>query len=74
MSGITLTTAEARLADWLAADEAVSKSQSYSINGRSLTRADASEIRQQIDYWQGHVTRLSRKARGRSRVSNVVVR
>lgn len=66
MAGITLAQAEAQLATWLAASTAVASGQSYSINGRSLSRVDAGEIREQIDYWQGWVTRLQPRAtRGR---------
>jgi hypothetical protein len=56
--GITLATAGAKLAEYLAAETAVLGSQSYEIGERKLTRADLAEIRQGIDYWQGWVTRL----------------
>ena len=71
MAGITLAQAETNLAAWLAASEAVAASQSYSIEGRSLTRANAAEIREQIDFWQGWVKKLSATdatySRGKSR-------
>lgn len=60
MAGITLTQAEAQLALWLAASQAVALNQSYSIEGRSLTRADAGKIQSMIDYWNGWCQRLSR--------------
>lgn len=63
MAGITLTQAEDNLTKWIAASEAVANNQSYSIAGRSLTRADASDIREMIDYWQGWVNRLSPSAK-----------
>lgn len=59
MAGITLDQAQSRLDGWLAADEAVSANQSYEINGRSLTRADAKSIRENIDYWDAKVQQLS---------------
>lgn len=59
MAGLTLVHAEAHLASWLAADTAVSTGQSYTIGARSLTRANAREIRENIDYWQDKVTRLT---------------
>lgn len=63
MSGITLANAEAQLALWLAADAAVASNQSYSINtggsARQLTRADAAEIRSNIEYWDNWCRRLS---------------
>lgn len=58
MAGITLDQAEAKLAEWLAADTAVARNQSYEIDNRTLTRADAKEIRQNIDYWDGWCRRL----------------
>ena len=60
MAGITLTDAQTHLDEWMAADIAVAKGQSYTIGGRSLTRANAAEIRANIDYWDGKVTRLTR--------------
>lgn len=72
MAGITLAQAEANLALWLAANAAVATSQSYSIKDRSLTRADAGEIRQQIDYWQGWVMKLTAQSTGRRRTRYVV--
>ena len=59
MAGITLAQAEAKLTAWLAADETVATGQSYTINGRSLTRANAGEIRENIDYWDGKCKELA---------------
>lgn len=64
MAGITLEQAETKLASWLAADQAVAKGQAYQIDTgsfrRSVTRADAIEIRKNIVYWNREVIRLSR--------------
>jgi len=60
MAGITLVQAETQLAAWLAADTAVATGQSYSIGGRSLTRANAKEIRENITYWNAWVEKLTR--------------
>jgi hypothetical protein len=60
MAGITLAQAEAKLTEWMAADTAVASSQSYTINGRSLSRTNAKEIRENIDYWEAKVKKLSR--------------
>lgn len=68
MAGITLDQADTQLQLWLAASAAVAKKQSYSIAGRSLTLADASDIQSSIDYWNGMVQRLSAAATGRGRV------
>ncbi len=46
------TTARTHLDAWLAADLAVAGGQSYTIGGRSLTRANSEEIRQQVQYWR----------------------
>ena len=51
MVGITLEIATAKLTEWLAADSAVATGQTYSIAGRSLSRADAKTIRENITYW-----------------------
>jgi hypothetical protein len=60
MAGITLDQATAKLDAWMAADDAVASGQSYSIGGRSLTRANAAEIRSNIEFWDRKVARLSR--------------
>ena len=60
MAGITLEQAEAKLTAWMSADDAVASGQSYSISGRSLTRADAKEIRDNIIFWDKQVKRLTR--------------
>lgn len=71
MAGITLAQAEAKLTLWMAAEESLATSQSYEIevegNRRRLTRADLKEVARRIDYWQGHVTRLTNAAAGASR-------
>lgn len=68
MPAITLEQAEERLAAWLAADDAVSRGQSYAIRDRSLTRADAAEIRTNIEYWDKWVRRLQSGGNGARRV------
>lgn len=60
MAGITLADAEAQLAVWLAASTAVASGQAYTIKDRSLTRANAKEIREQVAFWDAWVKRLSR--------------
>ncbi len=52
---LTLTQAQTALDAWIAADLAVAKGQSYTMNGRSLTLANANEIREQIQYWERRV-------------------
>ena len=55
---ITTTTAQTALDAWIAADLAVAKGQSYSMNGRSLTLANVKEIREQIQYWERRLAAL----------------
>lgn len=53
------------LNEHLAALSAVLKSQSYSIGGRSLSRANMKEIQEGITYWQGmYEAALALEARG----------
>lgn len=59
MAGITLAQAELQLASWLDADKKVASGQAYSMAGRSLTRANAREIRENIEYWDEKVKSLS---------------
>ena len=49
MAGITTADAQAHLDEWMAADIAVTKGQAYSIGGRTLSRADAAIIRENIE-------------------------
>lgn len=72
MAGITLTQAETQLTAWLAASEAVATNQSYSIGNRSLTRADAKEIREQVTFWNNMVETLTARISGRRRTRYVV--
>ncbi len=66
MAGLTLAQAETNLAVWVSASEAVALNQSYSIAGRSMTRADAEDILKMIEYWNGQIQRLTR-TRARTR-------
>ncbi len=60
MAGITLDEAQTHLTTWLEADKAVAKGQSFSISGKTYTRADAQVIRENIEFWDRYVKRLSR--------------
>lgn len=59
---------------WLEAEKMVMAGQSYSINGQTVTRANLSDIRKSVQYWQGQVNRLERqkKGRGRTRIIHVI--
>lgn len=62
------------LDSWLEAEKHVQAGQSYSIDGKTVTRANLSEIRNAIKYWEAKVTQLKRKSKGkgRTRVSQVI--
>jgi len=59
MAGITLTIAQTMLTAYITAEQKVLKNQSYSIGDRALTRADLSEIREGVTYWNKKVENLS---------------
>lgn len=62
---ITLERARIHLNAWLDAELKVTNGQNYSIGSRSLTYANISEIRKQIDYWSNQVANLEVLASGR---------
>lgn len=66
--GITSAQAQEHLDAWLAADLAVAKGQSYSLAGRTLTRADAVEIRENVEYWEARVNSMENGGTGGARV------
>lgn len=76
MAAITLETAKRHLDMWLEAETQVAINQSYSIGGKSFTRANLSEIRNQVKYWSDKVEKLQNiaKNRGRNRVYRIVPR
>ena len=54
-----IQTANQNLEVWENAQQAVATGTSYSIGGRSLTRADINDINNQITYWRREIKRLS---------------
>ncbi len=72
MAGITKEIANKHLDLWLAAEEKVSRGQSYRIGDRSLTRADLAEIRESIKYWNDWVAALDGAAGGGARAMRVI--
>lgn len=75
-SGISLEIAKKHLDAWLTAELEVTTHQSYTIGSRSLTKANLSEIRKQIEFWQDRVAQLENieKRGGRNRVFRAVPR
>lgn len=67
MAGITLEQAQARLDQYLAAEEAVLLGQQYQIGGRMLRRADLPAIQEGVNLWNERVEKLSAKSAGRVR-------
>lgn len=80
MAGITLEQAQEQLSVWLEANKAVSSGQSYTINsangGRTLTRANATEILNQIKFWESKINEIinSQKRKARNRVYRAIPR
>ncbi|MGE7113238.1 DUF6148 family protein [Lysinibacillus sp. NPDC047702] len=62
---MTLERARVHLQSWLDAELAISTAQSYSVGSRTLTRANLSEVRKQIDYWRNKVAELEITESGR---------
>lgn len=61
---MTLEEAQAHYDSWIAADTAIQKGQSYSIDGLSLSRVDADLITAKINFWQRKVNELVDIANG----------
>jgi len=55
-----LDDAKKQLTAWKEASIRVSKRQSYTVNGRSITFANTAEIKDMITYWRSEVNRLTR--------------
>lgn len=70
---LSLAQAQEHLDAWRAADLAVAKGQAYSVGSRSVTRADAREIRTNVEYWERRVNELSQGGAGGARVRYGVV-
>lgn len=59
-----LSTAQAHLDAWLAADLAVASGRTVQIADRTVSKEDAVTIRGQIEYWQRVVNNLNAAASG----------
>jgi hypothetical protein len=66
---ISLGQAQTALQNWINADTAVSSNQNYTIDGRTVTRTDAEEIRNNINYWSRIEAGLLRQADGGPSIS-----
>lgn len=76
MAGITLEIAKRHLDEWLEAELALTTSQSYTLRNRTLTRANLTEIRNTIKFWNDKVNELEhiKQTGGRNRIRRVVPR
>ena len=70
----TLETAKEHLQAFLEAEIAVATGQSYRIGSRSLTRANLSEIKERINFWNNEVERLESGRPKGIRQMRVVIR
>ena len=57
-SGWTLEQARTHLNAYLEADLALATGKSYKIGSRNLTRLDAAEVKERIQFWSNEVERL----------------
>ena len=62
------------ISSWKAAYKAASSGQSYTIDGRTLTRQNVSEIRAQLSYLERQLDALSGKGSGLKRITCRTVR
>ena len=72
MAGITLAQAEAKLTQYLDAEEKILLGQAVNIDGRILTRADLAAVQAGVKLWNGRVNTLA--ASGRLQVREVIPR
>ena len=74
--GITLDVAQKHLEEWLEAELEITTHQSYTLRSKSLTMADLSSVRKQIEYWSGMVEKLkvTESTGGRNRAWRAVPR
>lgn len=75
-TGITLEVAQKHLEAFLNAELEISINQHYTIAGKTYTRADLAQVREEIKYWRNIVAELNnaKKHRGRNRAYRIVPR
>ena len=74
MSSWTLETARQHLQAYLEADLALATGKSYRIGSRNLTRLDAAEVKERINFWSNEVERLEAGRKKGMRVFRAVPR
>ncbi len=62
------------LDEWIEAERKVMLSQSYTVDGQTVTRANLSDIRNAIKHWEKQVSMIKRKqkGKGKARISHVI--
>lgn len=75
-AGITLEVAQKHLEAFLNAELEISINQHYAIAGKTYTRADLAQVREEIKYWRNIVAELNnaKKHKGRNRAYRIVPR
>jgi hypothetical protein len=71
MAGITLAQAEAKLAEYLAAETKILNGQRVEIDGQALWRAQIQFVQTGIALWDARVKALSNNSAGRGRARTV---
>lgn len=76
MAGITLEIAKRHLEEWLEAELVLTTAQSYTLRNRTLTRANLTEVRNSIKFWNDKVNELEniKNTGGRNRIRRVLPR
>jgi uncharacterized small protein (DUF1192 family) len=74
MAGWTLEQARTHLQAYLEADLALATGKSYKIGSRNLTRLDAAEVKERINFWSNEVERLENGRPKGIRQMRVVIR
>lgn len=74
MAGWTLEQARTHLQAYLDADLALATGKSYRIGSRNLTRLDAAEVKERINFWSNEVERLENGRPKGIRQMRVVIR
>ena len=73
-SGWTLEVARTHLNAYLEADLALATGKSYRIGSRNLTRVDAQEVKERIQFWSNEVDRLEAGRKKGIRAYRAVIR
>lgn len=74
MASWTLEVARTHLNAYLEADLALATGKSYKIGSRNLTRLDAAEVKERIQFWSNEVERLEAGRKKGIRAYRAVIR